>query len=177
MKSFTIILLSSITAFSAFSQTEAPVEQPQSGYYGRISAGVLAGNSVSTSLQISNGYRFKHLEVGIGLGSERHITGRYIPLFLESRYNFGKGNTQPFVGIMAGYSAAVNRYNTPSNGIHFTAGLNIGLTHYFTRHFGMSTVIGYRFTRTDGYVYDIWNYYNNTQDMQQLEVRIGMVFR
>ncbi len=173
MKSFMLVLFfAAITVFPALSQTSVPATQ--SNYYGRMSVGVLAGKNVYTSMQISNGYRFRHIEVGFGLGLERFGFERYVPLFLESRYNFGKGNTQPFVGIKAGYLAALNRYepNSLVNQGGYLAGINVGLTHYFTPHFGMTSQIGYRRMQSNQYGYYLWQNLPN-----QVEFRIGIVLR
>jgi hypothetical protein len=196
MKQVTSIFLVLLTtcASTAFSQEAIPATttakiatQPTSGYYGRMTAGVLAGEFSTGSFHLTNGYRFRHFEVGMGLGFERYFIGSYAPVFLESRYNFGKGSTQPFVGISAGYLVSLNRIVNyyPQNRHNYTAGLNVGLTHYFTSHFGITTSIGYRFSLTPvNPYYTQPHYYGggnamplDNRAMHRGEIRIGVVFR
>jgi hypothetical protein len=171
------------TAFTGFSQdkpTEAP-KNKQNGYYGRVTAGVLTGDYSSMSFQFSNGFRFGQTEVGIGLGYEGYYGSRFAPLFFESRYYFLRNrNTQPFIGISAGYLASLNQsyYYGDRNG--YTGGANIGLTHFFTPHFGISSSVGYRYLFTEQIqsVY-LMDFAPTTlqREMHRLEMRIGIVFR
>lgn len=170
---------------TCFSQSGATTEIPkkQSGYYGRVTVGVLTGEYSNMSFQFSNGYRFGQTEVGIGLGYEGSYGGRFAPLFLESRYHLLPGrNTQPFIGISAGYLASLNQSYYYENRDHgYTAGANIGLTHYFTPHFGVSSSVGYRFLFTEQvqsfYLMNVYAPMTMQREMHRLEMRIGIVFR
>jgi opacity protein-like surface antigen len=178
MKRILLILLA-FTAFNSFSQeSEAPVATPKIAYYGRFTAGVLTGDRSAMSFQFANGVRLGHFDVGMGLGFERFYTSGYAPLFLESRYNFGNGATNPFVGVTAGYLASLDQYMSKRGG--YTFGLNVGMTHHFTKHFGVTTSIGYRFAQTQerDYYYIMWGgEYTTIRDMHRVEVRVGIALR
>lgn len=164
---------------TCFGQKDSSVTLRKGGFYNRNTIGVLAGTESGLSFQLSNGYRFNNqLEVGFGFGYEKHYYYGYAPIFLESRYHFGKGNTQPFIGIMGGYMAVLNQQSAQGEG--YTAGGSIGVTHFFTPHFGVSTSLGYRYlylNRSDNYY--IWNGNGMTviQELNRFEIRIGIVFR
>jgi hypothetical protein len=175
------ILLTALafTTLNAFSQTvETPVESPKTAYYGRFTMGVLAGEYSSMSFQFANGLRLGHFDVGMGLGFEKFYGSGYAPLFLESRYNFGNGATNPFIGVTAGYLASLDQYLSKRSG--YTFGINVGMTHSITKHFGITTSIGYRFAETqERNYYYIWNGGESTtiRDMHRVEVRIGIALR
>lgn len=174
-----LLTVFAFTTLNAFSQTtETPVESPKIGYYGRFTTGVLAGEYSSMSFQFANGVRIGHFDVGMGLGFEKFYGSGYAPLFLESRYNFGKGATNPFVGVNTGYLASLDQYLSKRNG--YTFGINVGMTHNFTKHFGITTSIGYRFAQTqERNYYYIWagEYTTTIRDMHRAEVRVGIALR
>jgi hypothetical protein len=168
--------------FSAtvMAQTDAPAPKAEGGVYNRITGGVLTGERSSLSFQFANGYRFgKRFEAGLGLGFESYYGDRYVPLFLETRYNFTKGNTVPFVSIMGGYLAGLNQYYASSRGA--TGGVHIGMTHYFTQHFGVTTALGFRYTQTEErpQYYYIWPGDSPLviEEMGRIELRVGIAFR
>jgi hypothetical protein len=182
MKRISSILLFTGLCLNAFSQTPPT---PKIGYYSRASAGVLTGDHSSMSVQVANGISLRHVDVGLGLGLEMHDQTGYTPIFIESRYNFGNGSTQPFAGICGGYLATLNNnmYNDPYRG-GYTMGAQIGMTHYFSKHFGISTTLGYRFSFTNNtYPHwadvSMWSYYgqNVIWDKHRIEVRVGVHFR
>lgn len=181
MKNSIIICLTFFSIVSIFGQKDSLKSNPTSGFYNRNTLGVLVGTESGVSLQLSNGYRFNNqLEVGFGFGYERHYYYNYAPIFIESRYHFGKGNTQPFIGVMGGYMAILNQQSSSGEG--YTFGGSIGLTHFFTSHFGVSTSIGYRYLHLNrNEYYYIWNDGGNgttvIQELNRLDVRIGIVFR
>jgi hypothetical protein len=155
---------------------------PKIRYYGRASAGVLTGQTSSVSFQVANGIAVNHVDLGLALGLEVHDYSAYAPIALESRYNFGKGTIQPFIGVCVGYLAALNTYHSYRGG--HTAGINIGVTHFITKHFGISTALGYRYSYTnqqppEGYTELQWYY--NGQNMirynHRLEFRVGIAIR
>ena len=176
---FTVFFLLASAAVTAQVVETAP--KAEGGVYNRITGGVLTGERSSLSFQFANGYRFgKHFEAGLGLGFEAYYGDRYVPLFLETRYNFTKGNTTPFVGAMGGYMAGLNQYYTTSRGA--TVGANIGITHYFTKHFGVTTMLGFRYTQTEerSQYYYIWPGDEPPlviEEMGRIELRVGIAFR
>ena len=174
-----MLLFTALTGFSQADST-AGTKHP-SGYYGRATAGVLAGEYSNMSFQFANGFRLGQTEIGLGLGYESYYGSRFAPMFLESRYHFlRKKSTQPFVGVSAAYLASLNQsyyYNT-RNGYSF--GGSIGITHYFTKHVGVSSSIGYRYIATQEQQQYMYLMYPPTivqREMHRLELRVGIVFR
>lgn len=182
MKRILIIAILLLSGLSAWSQVETIAPKVNGGYYGRGSVGLLIGELSSGSAQVSNGYAFGcGLDVGLGLGYENYNYTRFAPVFVETRYNFGKRETKPFVGLMGGYMAGLNQYN---NAKGFTAGLQVGITHYFTKHFGISTSVGYRYVMTEStnIYYTQLHYfapypYMENQNIHRIEARFGVVIR
>jgi hypothetical protein len=181
MKRLFTILSFTALCLTTYSQTETP----KIGYYSRASVGVLTGRRSTASLQVANGISLKHTDLGLALGLEVHDRTGYAPIMLESRYNFGDGATQPFIGINGGYLASLSGNNyTPYRG-GYTMGVSVGITHYFTRHFGITTAIGYRYSFTNADVpywvniEDEWPTYgqNVILDQHRFEFRVGIHFR
>jgi hypothetical protein len=180
MKHILTLLLFAALCLNSWSQTEIP----KIGYYGRASVGVLTGEYSSVSLNVANGISVGHVDLGLGLGLEVHDQSTYAPILVESRYNFGKGATQPFIGVGGGYLAAVSQINNYQYQGGYTLGANIGMTHYFSKHFGITTTLGYRFSYTHNR-FPEWMYvdpgfapdYNVIRDMHRIEVRLGVAFR
>ena len=178
----TALLFSGLSVWSQTENTATITPKAKGGYYGRGSLGLLIGESSSGSAQISNGYAFGcGLDVGIGLAYENYNYTRFAPLFLETRYHFGKRNTKPFVGLMSGYMAGLNQYY---NARGFTAGLQVGITHYFTKHFGISSSVGYRYVVTQStniYYMDLHTFAPPTTpdntNIHRIEARLGIVIR
>lgn len=147
--------------------------------YGRFNFGVLTGERASASFQLASGVRLgKHLETGFGFGFENHYYSGYAPLFAEVRYQIGKGESFPFIDIMGGYMASLNQSYSASGG--YTIGSHIGVTHYFTKHFGITAAIGYRFVQVNNsYIYYLWD--GSQSDiiyrLNRFEMRIGIAFR
>ncbi len=175
----TTVLLSSI---SAWGQAEEIAPKAKGNYYGRGSVGLLIGDLSSGSAQISNGFSFRNgLDVGLGLGYENYNYSRYAPLFVETRYHFGKRETKPFVGLMTGYMAGLNQYDR-AHGL--TAGFQVGITHYFTKHFGITTSLGYRYilARSNNIYYTQLHMYImppqvEDANIHRIEARFGIVIR
>jgi hypothetical protein len=178
----TTLLLSGLSAWGQTENSATITPKAKGGYYGRGSVGLLIGEFASGSAQISNGYSFgNRLDVGIGLGYENYNYERFVPLFLETRYHFGKRETKPFVGLMSGYLAGLNQ---DFNAKGFTAGLQFGITHYFTKHFGISSSVGYRYVVTQStniYYMDLHTFAPYTTpdntNIHRIEARFGIVIR
>lgn len=147
--------------------------------YGRFNFGILTGERASASLQMVSGMRFgKHFETGMGFGFENHYYSGYAPLFAEARYVLGKGESQPFIDVMGGYMASLNQFQTGNGG--YTIGSHIGVTHYFTKHFGITATIGYRYVQLNNRYYYLWNESSQqymTYHLNRFEMRIGIAFR
>ena len=170
-----LLLLLTIMHFNAYSQHDSI----QNGYfYGRGSVGLLMGDLSSGSIQLSSGYRFRFgLETGIGMGFESFYD-RYTPIFTELRYNFGKKRTQPFVGIMGGALFQLNNYF--ENSAVGTFGAQIGMTHFFTKHIGLTTSVGYRYAALNQGIYYLYTHFAPepyTISNHRLELRIGLMLK
>lgn len=181
MKRVLLIAVLSLYGFSTWSQVDSIAPKVKGNYYGRGSLGLLVGEFASGSAQLSNGYSFRNgLDVGLGLGYENYNYERFVPLFIETRYNFGKRETKPFVGLMAGYMAGLQRFNPNVKG--FTTGLQLGVTHYFTKHFGITTSLGYRYSLMRSTIlYYLEVHVPNPpveyETIHALEARFGIVIR
>lgn len=171
---FLLILLTAIY-FNAYSQHDTVGK----GYfYGRGSVGLLVGNLSSGSIRLSSGYHFRFgLEAGIGMGFETFYD-RYTPLFTELRYNFGKKQTQPFVGIMGGALIQLNQNYV--NSAVGTFGVQIGMTHFFSKHIGLSTSVGYRYADLNQGIYYLYPHFAPepyTISNHRAELRIGLMLK
>jgi hypothetical protein len=181
MKRVLLIAVLSLFGVSAWSQVDSIAPKVKGNYYGRGSVGLLVGEFASGSAQLSNGYSFGNgLDVGIGLGYENYNYQRFAPLFLETRYHFGKRETKLFVGLMSGYMAGLQRYNSNVKG--FTAGFQFGVTHYFTKHFGITTSLGYRYSMLQSTIlYYLEVHVPNppveNENIHRIEARLGIVLR
>jgi len=179
----TIIILSCFCCLFAKSQIEN-----QAGFYHRSSVGVVAGSSSNLTFNTANGIRFKNgWENGFGFGVERYYGMFTSPLYVESRMNFLGNkfeNTEFFAGMMGGYQSVLGN-NRKGEG--YTAGLNIGMTHYLNKHAAIYTSLGYRFVwlkedpnnyyypyYTLNYVYN--PYYFETSEIHRIELRVGLRF-
>lgn len=174
--SHVLLLLLTIVSFRLYSQKDTL----SNGYfYGRGSVGLMVGNLSSGSAQISSGYRFKcGLEAGVGLGVESFYE-RYAPLFGEVRYNVGSGKTQPFVGFMGGFLFQLNGYYANSS-VNGTLGAQFGLTHFFNKHIGLSTSVGYRYAALNQGYYYLHTYFAPEQYVisnHRAEIRIGLILK
>jgi hypothetical protein len=183
MKRLLSIFLFTVLCLNGFSQPN-PNRASKLGYYARVSVGVLTGDLSTVSVLASNGISMGRIDLGLGLGLEGHDFRGYAPIMIESRYHLTNGVTQPFIGIGGGYLAALNNYYNDYRG-GYTAGANIGMTHYLTKHIGITTTLGYRFSYTHLYVTN-WasvqpSYYstdpNLVRNMHRVEFRVGMAFR
>lgn len=170
---FTVLLMNYLHSFSQVDATSC-------GYfYGRASAGLIIGNLPSGSAQLASGYHFNFgLDAGVGLGLEMY-DDRYSPVFVELRYHFGKKHTQPFIGFMGGALFNMNQYYY-GNRTTGTFGAQIGLTHFFNKHIGFTTAVGYRYLPLYGGIF-----YHQTHfapmytpaSLHNAEIRIGLVLK
>ena len=145
------------------------------GFYNRSTVGVMGGDSFSPSLQVVNGYSFNsHWDTGVGIGFEQFYFNKYIPLFIEGKYSLLNRTTSPFVSMIAGYQMPLSNFHANKGG--FTGGVQLGITHYFSNHLGISTSAGYRFAHLK--VMNMWwDDFATIQQINRFEVRVGLVFR
>lgn len=145
------------------------------GFYNLTSLGLLGGELVSISARVVNGYTFnRHWEAGFGLGFEQLRWNPYVPVFLEGRYQFLNGSTRPFVALHGGYAMPVRNFEFDKGGL--TGGAELGVTHYFSSHLGISTSVGYRYARlAENSMW--WDDFKTITQMNRFEIRLGLVFR
>lgn len=148
-----------------------------SGFYNRISVGVLGGSNSSPSFNVVNGYRFnEHFSTGFGLGFEHFFNRWYVPLFFEGNYKLLKNNTSPFLGLMSGYELPLRSIANDKGG--FTCGGKIGFDFFVNKHVGITTSLGYRF----GILRDFsnsnsWDNFVVIRQLNRYEFRVGVVFQ
>ena len=151
-----------------------------SGYFGTVSAGLLGGSDISGSLTFVNGYRINgHWSAGIGLGVESFYSRRYMPIFLEGRYNLLKKGTTPFASLGFGYDMPFE-YTDRNRGGFFGQGF-LGLQHELGDHFGIITGIGYRYGQLE---VENWNWWGGGDgsvktiyEISRFDLRFGFIFR
>lgn len=145
------------------------------GFYNRTSVGVMGGSQIGSSVRIVNGYSFnRHWETGLGVGLERFTWTPYIPVFIEGRYSLFSGSTRPFISAHAGYELPLQNFEFNKGGL--TTGIDLGITHYFSNHIGISTSAGYRFA----YLKEMnmwWEDFATITQINRFEIRLGLVFR
>ncbi len=175
-----LIVFACLTVLSAHAQIEN-----QKGFYHRSSLGLEAGTTSNLSFQTSNGIRLKNgWENGFGFGIERYYGTFTAPIFVESRFNFLGNkfeNTEFFVGLIGGYQSILGNYR---EGEGYTGGLNIGMTHYLSKHTALYTSLGYRYVWLKengyyGYPYYTMDYiynpnYFETSEIHRIELRVGL---
>jgi len=148
----------------------------KSGFYNKTSVGIMGGGEqVSASLRVVNGYSFNaHWDLGFGVGIEQLRWNPYVPLFLEGRYSIFSGATRPFIAVHGGYALPLRNMEFNKGGL--TAGAEIGVTHYFSNHVGISTSIGYRYAylRENN---SWWEDFVTISQINRFEIRLGFVFR
>ena len=150
-------------------------EIKETGYYNRVSLGVLGGNDSGGSVRVVNGFSLnRHWDFGFGLGIEALRWDAYIPVFLETRYNILEGNTRPFVSVSAGYEMPVRNFEFNKGG--FSGGIDMGVTHYVSRHVGVSTSLGYRYAWLKENS-SWWDDFTTISQINRFEIRFGLVFR
>jgi hypothetical protein len=140
------------------------------GFYNRTSVGsTFWGPSVHTAF----GYAFNaHWEFALGLGVERYSHERYVPLFMEARYNFLARPASPFIATCMG-QAFLPEYRDPGG---FTGSLFAGYDVYLFEHLGFMVAAGYSFAHPRNY--GTWyNDFYATAQIYRLEIRAGLIFR
>jgi hypothetical protein len=163
------------SAGEVLSIEESTINVNSKGFYNRTSLGVLGGSEIGGSVRTVNGYSFnRHWEIGLGLGLESFTWTPYIPIFLEGRYSLFTGATRPFVSAHAGYELPLRDLEFNKGGL--TTGLDLGVTHYFSNHIGISTSAGYRFAILKANS-QWWEDFSTISQINRFEIRLGLVFR
>ena len=150
-------------------------EVPSKGFYNRTSVGMISGDQLSPSLHVVNGWAWnEHWETGLGVGIETFWWNPYMPIFAEGRYNILSGATRPFISVHGGYEMSMRNREFNKGGV--TAGIEGGITHYFSSHTGISTSAGYRFAYLKQ-MNSWWDDYTTFTQINRFEIRLALVFR
>ncbi|MBL4625458.1 MAG: hypothetical protein JKY42_10010 [Flavobacteriales bacterium] len=158
-------------SFALYNNDE--VEATKKGVYGAKSNGfsiklnmcLYGGSQLSSGTKIQGGYKFKDkFYLGVGSGIEG-FEQRYIPLFIETRFNISTRATLPYIFFYGGYNFySGNRGNRSStyyydqwgNGYYVEGeydggplcAVGIGMTRHFNSNIGLGFQLGYRYQRT-----------------------------
>jgi hypothetical protein len=187
-----ISLLFILLAVYANSQNEI-VKDKSISFYNVTSIGIMPVNEKTgpTNLfTVVNGVQFKNrISVGLGFGIEKtnYWYKKNIPLFIEGRYSFTDKPNSLYFSMLTGYLLAGDNGNRNDN-YGITAGASLGINVFASKHIGISTSIGYRYshvvnTNNYGYgyfvCYDIYPYYvtKKETDLNRFELKVGFIIR
>lgn len=156
MKKFSFIFWT-VVGISAMVQAQGETvasSKFQPKYFCELNSGMLTMGDFRGFTHIKNGVSLHpKVDVSLGLGVEGHSTGRYLPIFLEGRYNFLTSKTRPFVSLNAGYLQVIEdwtygNWNTKNNKhIGFSTGARFGVQQQISGNVSFVTSVGYRFSR------------------------------
>lgn len=178
------ILGISIQTIAQADVTTLPAEN-KVGMFSQLTVGGMVGQEGSFSFQSISGITLnKRWNFGIGVGVESFRYEKIVPLFLDVKYNLLKGDNSPFLELIGGYATSFrsNYYYYPSN-VNYgaTAGLSVGMRMFFSKHVGLSSSIGVRysyFDQTQQYYYcTIYTPENEITQLYRTELKIGLIFR
>lgn len=193
MRKFSIILLT-VVGISAMVHAQEEVNAPSKfkpKYFCELNSGMLAIGDYRAFAHIKNGVSLHpNIDVSFGLGVEGHTTGRYMPLFLEGRYNILTGKTRPFVSLHAGYLQIVEDWSygnwgsENSNHKGFTCGARFGVQQQISPSISFMSSVGYRFSATqyERSGYGWWidlpvEPITMLHNMNRFELSIGLIFK
>ncbi len=167
-----------------------------SGYYVRLSTGLLSGRNESgsqksLSFNLSNGWQFKNgLAVGAGSGMEE-LGVALVPLYADLRYTPFNSGISPYAWIKSGYGFAItdepvyylddaSTDRKREGGFLFNAGAGISL--FTWNRTAVNVGLGYRYQKVtlkeDQYIY--WRGTNSVTETvtryYRLEFHLGFVF-
>ena len=160
------------------------------GYFCELNSGMMVSDDFRGYTHVKNGVALSpSFDFSLGLGVEGHNTGRYLPMFLEGRYNILKGKTRPFVSLNAGYLQVIEDWTyanwASSNNRHigFSGGWRFGVQQNISSNSFFVTSVGYRFTRTQYERHTSGGWTNLPvepvtviHNMHRFELSIGLIF-
>jgi len=160
-------------------------------YFCEINTGFMTVHDLKGFAHVKNGISLtQNIDLSLGLGLEGHTTGRYLPIFLESRYNFLKGKTRPFVAVSGGFLQVIQDWGYANYSYdsrkHFgvSGGSKIGIQHQFISGLAIVSTLGYRYTFAQ-YERDSHGWWHNLpveptimmHNMHRFELSIGLLFK
>ncbi|MEO9533990.1 MAG: hypothetical protein ABJG68_03260 [Crocinitomicaceae bacterium] len=145
------------------------------GVFTRASIGVLGGDQLSPSIQLTNGYSFNpHWDLGFKTGIETIWWNWYVPVMASARYNLLKRSFTPFVNVDGGYEIPMSNWEGNKGGI--TSSASIGVTKVFGNRVGFSTSVGYRFARLVE-ENQWWDDFRTIRQINRVELRFAFTFK
>ena len=148
------------------------IKNQKGKYYSNVLFGLMPGLPNYYSLfHVTNGYRFNsHWKFGFVMGIDKIYNKRYIPLLFETEFNFFNQNTSPFLLLNSGYDLPLSG-NYEKGG--FTGAIHFGLNHFFSKHVGIKTSVGYRFAylKTQHYY---WDDFITIREINRFEIKFGL---
>lgn len=193
MKKLSISLLFALgLSFPIKSQAQTNSQDEfRPSYFCELSSGMMVSDDFRGFTHVKNGVALSpSFDFSLGLGIEGHNTGRYLPMFLEGRFNILKGKTRPFVSLNAGYMQVIEDWThsgwaSPNNRhIGFSGGWRLGVQQNISANSFFVTSVGYRFTRTQYERHTSGGWTNLPiepvtliHNMHRFELSIGLIFR
>jgi hypothetical protein len=145
------------------------------GVFTRASIGILGGDQLSPSIQLTNGYSFSpHWDLGFKTGLETFWLNWYVPVLASARFNLLKRPFTPYVNIEGGYEVPMSNWSGNKGGI--TTSASIGVTKVYGNRFGFSTSIGYRFARLVE-ENQWWDDFRTIRQINRVELRFAFTFK
>jgi hypothetical protein len=145
------------------------------GVFTRASIGILGGDQLSPSIQLTNGYSFSpHWDLGFKTGLETFWLNWYVPVLASARFNLLKRPFTPYVNIEGGYEVPMSNWSGNKGGI--TTSASIGVTKVYGHRFGFSTSIGYRFARLVE-ENQWWDDFRTIRQINRVELRFAFTFK
>ena len=185
-----ISLLFMLLAMYAKSQNEMSKEKSIT-FYNATSIGIMPINDKTgptNMLTIVNGVQFNNrISVGLGFGIEKtsYWYKKDLPLFIEGRYAFTQKPNSLYISMMTGYLLSFDNQNRNDN-YGITAGASLGINIFASKHVGISTSLGYRYSHVVGQTNDFyWNSFapggcldlNKQVDLNRFELKVGFIIR
>jgi len=179
-----------LLAIYATSQNEMSKEKSII-FYNATSIGIMPVNEKTgpTNLFTTvNGVQFNNrISIGLGFGIEKtnNWYKRDIPLFIEGRYAFTQKPNSLYFSMMTGYLLSAEKQNRNDN-YGITAGASLGINIFASKHFGISTSLGYRYSHiVSDYYYSSYSgcfetfgwYKNKKIDLNRFELKVGFIIR
>lgn len=145
------------------------------GVFTRASIGILGGDQISPSIQLTNGYSFNpHWDLGLKTGIESFWGNWFVPVMASARFNLLKRAFTPFVNIDGGYEVPMSNWEGNKGGI--TTGASLGVTKICGNRLGFSTSLGYRFARLVE-ENQWWDDFRTIRQINRVELRFAFTFK
>lgn len=179
-----LLLICSKTGLAQQEVVITPLKKIQ--YFCELNGGYLAGAELRGFIHVKNGISIgQHINLAMGIGLETHVPGKYIPLFLESKYILMKRKTSPFIAVSGGYLQGVQRnqygyYSDLKMKGGLTTGARIGIQHFFAGNVGIHTSFGYRYSyaENEGNIYYLpYEPLQMSYNMNRFELNVGLIFK